>query len=158
MSVLMRGVDMPKNCEECNFKGECRNYWEKIREAYTRPSWCPLVEVEPMKTTDYCAICKQDMCKDCIADATNPYCVPSHYEMKQTEPQTDGYMTAEQTEDYRKMLDKAEHKVYGNIEDEPQTDCRRCRHYATDKCKECFGHELFTDSGYATDCSWQKGE
>lgn len=38
-------------------------------------------------------------------------------------PQTDGYMTAEQAEDYRKMLDKAEHKVYGNIEDEPQTDC-----------------------------------
>ena len=45
MGVLMRGVNMPKNCEECNFKGECRNYWEKIREAYTRPSWCPLVEV-----------------------------------------------------------------------------------------------------------------
>ena len=52
MSVLMRGVQMPKNCEECNFKGECRNYWEKIREAYIRPSWCPLVEIaeqtEPM--------------------------------------------------------------------------------------------------------------
>ena len=45
MGVLMRGVDLPKNCEECNFKGECRDYWEKIREAYTRPSWCPLVEV-----------------------------------------------------------------------------------------------------------------
>ena len=45
MGVLMRGVNMPKNCEECNFKGECRNYWEKIREVYTRPSWCPLVEV-----------------------------------------------------------------------------------------------------------------
>ena len=42
---------------------------------------------------------------------------------RKTEPQTDGYMTAEQAEDYRKMLDKAEHKVYGNIEDEPQTDC-----------------------------------
>ena len=42
--------------------------------------------------------------------------------MDKDEPQTDGYMTAEQTEDYRKMLDKAEHKVYGNIEDEPQTD------------------------------------
>ena len=50
MSVLMRGVNMPKNCEECNFKGECRNYWEKIREAYTRPSWCPLVEVADRKT------------------------------------------------------------------------------------------------------------
>lgn len=43
--------------------------------------------------------------------------------IRKTEPQTDGYMTAEQTEDYRKMLDKADHKVYGNIEDEPQTDC-----------------------------------
>ena len=50
MGVLMRGVDMPKNCEECNFKGECRDYWDKIREAYTRPSWCPLVEVADRKT------------------------------------------------------------------------------------------------------------
>ena len=49
MGVLMRGVDMPKNCEECNFKGECRDYWEKIREVYTRPSWCPLVEVVDRK-------------------------------------------------------------------------------------------------------------
>ena len=47
------------------------------------------LEDEPLKTTDYCDICKRDMCKDCIADATNPYCVPSHYEVKQTEPQTE---------------------------------------------------------------------
>ena len=53
MSVLMRGVNMPKNCEECNFKGECRQYWEKIREAYTRPSWCPLVEVADHKTEPF---------------------------------------------------------------------------------------------------------
>lgn len=46
-----------------------------------------------------------------------------NHEIAKTEPQTDGYMTAEQAEDYRKMLDKAEHKVYGNIKDEPQTDC-----------------------------------
>lgn len=52
MGVLMRGVQMPKNCEECNFKGECRNYWDKIREAYTRPSWCPLVEVADTPQTD----------------------------------------------------------------------------------------------------------
>lgn len=38
-------------------------------------------KTEPMKTTDYCDICKRDMCEDCIADATNPYCVPSHYEI-----------------------------------------------------------------------------
>ena len=41
------------------------------------------------------------------------------------------------------------------IPDEPPTDCHRCGHYATDKCKECFGYELFTDSGYVTDCSWR---
>ena len=49
--------------------------------------------------------------------------VPSYckYEPR-NEPQI-GYMTAEQTADYRKMLDNAEHKVYGNIfEDEPQTE------------------------------------
>ena len=50
------------------------------------------VEDEPMKTTDYCDICKRDMCEICIADATNPYCVPSHYEINyepKDEPQTD---------------------------------------------------------------------
>lgn len=37
------------------------------------------------------------------------------------EPQTYGYMTTEQTTDYRKMLDNVQHEVYGNIfEDEPQ--------------------------------------
>ena len=40
-------------------------------------------KTETLKISDYCDTCKQDMCKDCIADATNPYCVPSHYEVKQ---------------------------------------------------------------------------
>ena len=44
---------------------------------------------EPMKTTDYCDICKRDMCEICVADNANPYCVPSHYEIKQDEPQGD---------------------------------------------------------------------
>ena len=47
---------------------------------------------EPLKTTDYCDICKRDMCEVCIADATNPYCVPSHYEINyepKDEPQTE---------------------------------------------------------------------
>lgn len=45
---------------------------------------------------------------------------------------------------------------------EPEVDCRRCIHFATDKCQECFGKELFIDSGYITklgqpetDCSWK---
>ena len=46
---------------------------------------------EPMKTTDYCNICKRDVCEICVTDATNPYCVPSHYEINyepKDEPQT----------------------------------------------------------------------
>ena len=74
MSVLMRGVQMPKNCEECNFKGECRNYWEKIREAYTRPSWCPLVEVA-----------EQTEPKETFTATTSPCIVKA----EQTEPSTD---------------------------------------------------------------------
>ena len=66
-----------------------------------------------------CNICKyvglEHRCNICING--------SRFCKIEDEPQIDGYMTAEQTEDYRKMLDKAEHKVYGNIEDEPQTDC-----------------------------------
>ena len=80
-------------------------------------------QVDEPQTGEHCNTCRH---KDECEGAT--------YEYKNTEwwclayapidePQTDGYMTAEQTEDYRKMLDKAEHKVYGNIEDEPQTDC-----------------------------------
>ena len=42
--------------------------------------------------------------------------------------------------------------------DTPQTDCHRCKHFATYKCHECFDNELFEDSGYVTrltDCPWK---
>ena len=72
------------------------------------------------------------------------------------EPQTDGYMTAEQAEDYRKMLDKAEHKVYGNIEDEPQ-DCLTCRYNSDEwdspKCDGCS--KAYSNYEPQTDCSWK---
>lgn len=45
MGVYIEGARLPKNCEECNFKIECRPYWERIREMYTRPSWCPCMEL-----------------------------------------------------------------------------------------------------------------
>ena len=57
---------------------------------YNKVEWdADTPQTEPMKTADYCDICKQDMCELCIADASNPYCVPSHYEIKQTEPIAD---------------------------------------------------------------------
>ena len=38
------------------------------------------------QTTDYCDVCNHKGCDNCVADGSNPYCVPSHYESK-TEPQ-----------------------------------------------------------------------
>ena len=32
-----------------------------------------------------------------------------------------------------------------------KTDCKRCRHFATDNCHECYGNELFEESGYITE-------
>lgn len=32
-----------------------------------------------------------------------------------------------------------------------KTDCKRCRHFATDTCRECYGNELFEESGYITE-------
>lgn len=45
--ILIRGMEMPKNCEECDVKAVCKNYWRLIRKQYERPSWCPLVPVPP---------------------------------------------------------------------------------------------------------------
>lgn len=44
-------------------------------------------KTEP-QTTDYCDACNHKGCDNCIADGSNPYCVPSHYEPKD-EPQTE---------------------------------------------------------------------
>lgn len=47
-----------------------------------------------------------------------------------------------------KVTDFIEPKPRKKFEDEPQTDCKRCRHFATDNCRECYGNELFEESGY----------
>ncbi len=47
MSILIKGMKMPVNCEECDVKAVCKKYWKLIREHRTRPSWCPLVEIPP---------------------------------------------------------------------------------------------------------------
>lgn len=43
-------------------------------------------KTEPMETTDYCDVCNHKGCDNCVADGSNSYCVPSHYEPKD-EPQ-----------------------------------------------------------------------
>ena len=47
MSVLVKGTDMPKNCDECPFAEAvaelyCNSYVLSLEE---RPEWCPLHEV-----------------------------------------------------------------------------------------------------------------
>lgn len=62
MGVYIEGAKLPKNCEECNFKVECRPYWERVREEYTRPYWCPCVELI-INGTIVAGESEQKMCK-----------------------------------------------------------------------------------------------
>ena len=52
MSVLIKGMEMPKDCEHCRFCGidvesGCwvKKNWIIRRVGENRPSWCPLVDV-----------------------------------------------------------------------------------------------------------------
>ena len=55
MSVLIKGMKMPKNCGECNFdspSGYCRAMPHDFSgttnwECEGKPSWCPLIELPP---------------------------------------------------------------------------------------------------------------
>ena len=55
MSVVIRGMKMPKSCDECpcyyETEGAWRNECEVLGKEYIaddyRPEWCPLVELPP---------------------------------------------------------------------------------------------------------------
>ena len=112
--------EKPNNCETCRFELYCPEMcegcceWDSHYEPKTEPQTscktCRYGEVDEgyVRCAYYSKSTEQD----------EPHHSGEVTEM--VEPQTDGYMTAEQTEEYRKMLNKAEHKVCGNIEDEPQ--------------------------------------
>ena len=102
-------------------------------------------QTESMKTTDYCDICKRDMCEDCIADATNPYCVPSHYEINY-EPKDEPQM--EDLQDWKDRM-WAEAIVTEPItEDCSMISCLKCEH--NEHC-----HYLVKDIPWP-DCPWKR--
>ena len=59
MSVLIKGMEMPKNCYQCRMVDSCQYLWKPydlddysdlqnmIEEGFTRADNCPLVEVPP---------------------------------------------------------------------------------------------------------------
>ena len=54
MSILIKGMEMPKDCEECLFyevdvENGCwlKKYFCVRRYGIDRPSWCPIVEIPP---------------------------------------------------------------------------------------------------------------
>lgn len=56
--VLIKGMQMPNNCSTCCLRdlyyGECNVTHRKIRSfvnSNSRPSWCPLFEVEEFGVT-----------------------------------------------------------------------------------------------------------
>ena len=54
MSVLIKGMPMPKSCGECFFydNGCCSvtMYIVLLKRGEDKPKWCPLVEVNPCDT------------------------------------------------------------------------------------------------------------
>lgn len=54
MSILIKGMEIPKNCTECRFACDGWCYAKEPTEPNskslatgTRPSWCPLIEIPP---------------------------------------------------------------------------------------------------------------
>ncbi len=52
MSILIRGMEMPKNCDKCRFQSALRLYCDAMpynfcgnTDDIERPDWCPLIEV-----------------------------------------------------------------------------------------------------------------
>lgn len=39
-----------------------------------------IFESDELQTADYCDVCNHKGCDNCIADGSNPHCIPSNYE------------------------------------------------------------------------------
>lgn len=78
MSILIKGMKMPKNCDECFFIGRGYPDWcslpqipngeDGIDDTKKRPDWCPLIELPEKhgRLVDRDAIMKKlDIAEDC---------------------------------------------------------------------------------------------
>lgn len=54
MSILIKGMEMPQNCDKCRFQSALRLYCDAMpynfcgnTDDIERPDWCPLIELPP---------------------------------------------------------------------------------------------------------------
>ena len=54
MSIIVRGMEMPQNCDKCRFQSAFKLYCDAMpynfcgnTDDIERPDWCPLVEIPP---------------------------------------------------------------------------------------------------------------
>ncbi len=121
MAVIIPMAKMPNNCEECDLKALCPDYWAKIREEYTRPSWCQLDDLD---ATTFCGVPMEEAVEIMQMYRRGELVHFKNYAIK-TEPQTSGVVWTEDAI-------KNEPKSYSTCAstDEPQTQL-------TAKCLEC---------------------
>ena len=123
MAVIIPMAKMPNNCEECDLKGLCPDYWTKIREEYTRPSWCQLDDLD---ATTFCGVPMEEA-----------------VEIMQM------YRRGELVHLADRKTENCSEKP--NNCDEPQYEmgmgtlkCDNCSEYGSFKCTKCDGEMYFT--------------
>ena len=133
MAVIIPMAKMPNNCEECDLKGLCPDYWTKTREEYTRPSWCQLDDLD---ATTFCGVPMEE-----VVEIMQMYRRGElvHLVGRKTEPATEDCSTVE-----------------------PQispSDCKTCKHnpWSTPRtCGKCIRQEDGRPSMYEPEDEPQK--
>lgn len=90
MSILVKGMEMPKNCDVCPLIAEADDYhvcyineqfipWEwigehSVEQRHPKPSWCPLVEVDDNEINEAIKALKGVRAAYCII--TEAFCRP----------------------------------------------------------------------------------
>lgn len=90
MSIYIKGMEMPKRCDDCEFHQSGYPDWcdlsiraRDLGRTDVRPAWCPLVEVPPHgRLIDADALCKDRVSNDnvVICAKCSPTIIPAEEE------------------------------------------------------------------------------
>ena len=134
--------EKPNNCETCrHYKLACELFSEICKY---EPKDEPL-------TADYCDTCDHKECEYCIADSSNPYCVPSNYhkvedestisKMEQVEQRSCDTCKNRDIEGWKNPCLGCTEFTFYEPKDEPQTcsfsDCDNFKNPDYERCIEC---------------------